>query len=68
MEAIATEAGVGRATVYERYGSKAGVAVALLYEYLCDLDAPAARDAPSRSVDAAVYRYMMRVARRWRSP
>lgn len=65
VEAIADEAGLGPATVYQRYGSKAGVAVALFYEHLGDLDTPAARDAASRPVDEAVYRHMLRVARKW---
>ncbi|MHB8506736.1 MAG: TetR/AcrR family transcriptional regulator [Acidimicrobiales bacterium] len=67
VEAIAAEAGVGPATVYERYGSKAGVAIALLYEHLGDLDTPAARDAATRPVAEAVYRHMLRVARKWRA-
>ncbi|MDA8039989.1 MAG: helix-turn-helix domain containing protein [Actinomycetota bacterium] len=60
--AIAERAGVGPATIYEHYGTKAALAAAVFADKLGALDSLAAEDATALTTREAVYRHLLRVA------
>ncbi len=62
VEAIAVRAGVGPATVYQRFRSKAVLAAAVFSERLGDLSTPAARDAETMVLEDALQCHLERLA------
>ncbi|EQD51055.1 Transcriptional regulator, TetR-like, DNA-binding, bacterial/archaeal domain protein, partial [mine drainage metagenome] len=62
IDAIAENAGVGPATIYEHYGTKDALTAVVFAEKLGDLDGPAAADAAALPVREAVRRHLLRVA------
>jgi AcrR family transcriptional regulator len=64
VEQIAKTAGVGPATVYNRFGSKAGVAAALFEEPLMTLQVSAEKEIQAnRSFENMVHRHFQRLAK-----